>query len=359
MFRIVRRVFAAAACLGLLTLGFPAHGRCEDGPRKIWTLVKVNGADLEYTSTIPKGDVDRLGAYLTKSGFLDGSAKSLRLAPSGEGFELRFPVKEGLDKEPGYLEICKLLCVQISVQVFDKKPVSLRLCDTTWKTLGTVTEGELKGANFSGGTLAYGPGVAPENVEKLGKFLAAAGFFKADVPKVMRIEKNGKSYEFFLIKAAGVELTPELRVGYHDFCLELSVDALDFVPVTVRVQGDGWKDEATFVGLDHGPGLRYEGGVVFRTADVDEAVAKKLGDFLTAEKFFTTGLKPVQIAKRDDTYEFRFIVIPEKAKEEAFLAAVKTFAGELSEGAFSGAPTEVHLCDRDLKSFHAVAQEKK
>lgn len=349
----------AAVRIGLFLAVAAALG-CEDaGPREIWSLTKIKGADLEYAPTIPKADVERLGEYLSKSGFLDGSPKSLRLAPSGEGFEMRLPIMEELAAEPGYLEVCKLLCVELSVKVFADKPCSLRLCDTSWKSLAIVTQGGLKGKSFAAGTLAYGPGIPRESIDKLGKYLVDHAFFTDDAAKVMRIERNGDAYEFLMIKADGVELTPELQASFRYLSLELSVEAFDFAPVTVRLCGDGWKNEATFVELDHGPGLRFAGGVVFRGAGVDEAVAKQLGDYLVAEKFFTTGLKPVRVTKRGDVFEFRFVAGPEKVKDEAFHAIAKDFGAELSQGAFGGAATEVHLCDQDFKTLKAIPQAKK
>ena len=104
----------------------------------------------------------------------------------------------------------------------------------------------------------------------------------------------------------------------------------------------------------NGTKLEFNGGDLFYTDNVTESEAKKLGDYLVKEEFFDGKPKSVQLDKSGATYQFRMVVLPEKQNDEQTVQIMKTFAREISGAVFGGAPTEVHICDNNLKTLRVV-----
>jgi len=104
----------------------------------------------------------------------------------------------------------------------------------------------------------------------------------------------------------------------------------------------------------YGTKLDFNGGELYYTDNVTEADAKKLGEYLVKEGFFSGKKITVQLDKAGATYQFRMVVMPEKQSDEATLEIMKTFAGQISEDVFGGAPTELHICDEQLKTLKVL-----
>lgn len=104
----------------------------------------------------------------------------------------------------------------------------------------------------------------------------------------------------------------------------------------------------------YGTKMEFNGGELYHTNNVNEAEAKKLGEFLVKEGFFDGNRKTVQLDKSGSTYQFRMVVQKEKQNDPATLEIMKTFAQEISSGVFNNAPTELHVCDDTLKTLHVV-----
>ena len=104
----------------------------------------------------------------------------------------------------------------------------------------------------------------------------------------------------------------------------------------------------------YGTKLDYNGGELYYTDKVTEADAKKLGDYLVKEEFFDGKPKTVQLNKEGSAYQFRMVVIKEKQNDAAAIEGMKDIAKELSANVFNNAPTEVHICDDQLKTLQVV-----
>ena len=57
-----------------------------------------------------------------------------------------------------------------------------------------------------------------------------------------------------------------------------------------------------------GTKLEFNGGELYYTKNVNEAEARKLGEYLVNEKFFDGAKKTIQLDKSGDTYLFRAVV---------------------------------------------------
>jgi hypothetical protein len=108
---------------------------------------------------------------------------------------------------------------------------------------------------------------------------------------------------------------------------------------------------------NYGKKLTFNGGELYYTAQVTEADAKKLGDYLVKEKFFDGNKKTVQLNKNGETYEFRMVVIKDGEKGPDTAATFTSVAKELSENVFGGGKVVVHLCDDHLKTLRVVPEK--
>ena len=104
----------------------------------------------------------------------------------------------------------------------------------------------------------------------------------------------------------------------------------------------------------YGTKLDFNNGELYYTDNVTETDAKKLGDYLVKEGFFNGKKITVQLDKSGSTYQFRMVVMPEKQNDEPTLLLMKAFAGQISEDVFDNAPTELHICDDQLKTVKVL-----
>ena len=104
----------------------------------------------------------------------------------------------------------------------------------------------------------------------------------------------------------------------------------------------------------HGTKLEFNNGELYYTDNVTEADAKKLGDYLVKNRFFSGRKITVQIDKAGATYQFRMVVVPEKQNDELTFMVLKAFVRGISKDVFDGAPTELHICDDGLKTLKVL-----
>jgi hypothetical protein len=105
---------------------------------------------------------------------------------------------------------------------------------------------------------------------------------------------------------------------------------------------------------NYGTKLDFNNGELYYTDNVTEADARKLGEYLVKTGFFNGRKITVQLDKAGVTYQFRMVVQPEKQNDEPTAVLMKAFAGEISEDVFNDAPTELHICDDQLKTLRVL-----
>ena len=94
-----------------------------------------NGLQLFYTSNITETEANSMGNYLIESEFADGEEKTVQLNKSGNTYEFRMVVKKGIEQDPEYTELGKLIAAEISSEVFNGAQVDVHFCDENLKTL--------------------------------------------------------------------------------------------------------------------------------------------------------------------------------------------------------------------------------
>ena len=110
----------------------------SDGSGGHGTELIFNGGQLYYTSAVTKEQAEKLGNYLVKEEFFDGNPKTVQLNRTGNTFEVRMVVKKGVEQDQEFIDLCKLMCIEISQNVFDSAQVDVHLCDEQLTTLKVV-----------------------------------------------------------------------------------------------------------------------------------------------------------------------------------------------------------------------------
>jgi len=115
-------------CMFLLT--------CNDS---YGTLITYDDSDLYYTSNITSHEAHKLGTYLVEGEFFTpGNTVSVQIDKTGKTYEFRMVVKKGIEKDPEYIEIAKLMAYALSEDVFNGSPVDIHLCDPYFETIRVV-----------------------------------------------------------------------------------------------------------------------------------------------------------------------------------------------------------------------------
>jgi hypothetical protein len=101
-------------------------------------LLKVNQADLYYTSAVSIEDAARLQNFLIQSKICGDKQISMQLTKSGKMLQFRMVVKPGFDKDESYLSTVQEMGATLSAHVFGGVPLEVHLCDDQFRTLRVV-----------------------------------------------------------------------------------------------------------------------------------------------------------------------------------------------------------------------------
>jgi len=102
-------------------------------------------------------------------------------------------------------------------------------------------------------------------------------------------------------------------------------------------------------------GSKYEAGKhieVYYTDSVDQATAKRTGDFLS-RNISTETKKSFQLTRSGEIFTFRMVVDRKKIKELND-QALQAFALLLSDSVFNHKPVNVDLCDDHFKTIRSL-----
>ena len=102
------------------------------------TLLEFNGGELYYTSSVSERDAYKLGEYLVESGFFDGQGKTIQLNKTDDTYEFRMVIKTGIEKDEEFIQLFKMMCIELSDYVFNGNTVDIHLCDEYLNTLRVV-----------------------------------------------------------------------------------------------------------------------------------------------------------------------------------------------------------------------------
>lgn len=127
------RILAAVILIGIALLKISS---CTNYGKKL----TFNGGDLYYTSQVTESDAQKLGNYLLKEKFFDGSGKTVQLNKNGETYEFRMVMIKDGEKAPNTVETFTSVAKELSGNVFGGSKVVVHLCDDHLKTLRVIPE---------------------------------------------------------------------------------------------------------------------------------------------------------------------------------------------------------------------------
>jgi hypothetical protein len=107
-------------------------------PMTLGQKMMFNRGELYYTSSVSEPEARKLGDYLVKNRFFDGSPKSVQITRSNGTIQFRMVVLKGMDKNPQYVQTATRFSQELSRDVFGGETVELHLCDEHLKTLKVV-----------------------------------------------------------------------------------------------------------------------------------------------------------------------------------------------------------------------------
>lgn len=93
------------------------------------------GITLFFNPPITSEEVDRLGKYLIKSTFANGSERSIQLVKNENTYEFKMPIKKGIEQDDDYAITLKSFAKEISDSVFYGQQVDVHALDENLNTL--------------------------------------------------------------------------------------------------------------------------------------------------------------------------------------------------------------------------------
>jgi hypothetical protein len=95
-----------------------------------------------YTKNVTEGEAKKLGDSLVENHvFSDKNKGTVQLDKSGDTYQVRMVVKEGMDKDENYIAAIHEFATYLSKNVFNGAKTEIHLCDQNLKTLKVVTMG--------------------------------------------------------------------------------------------------------------------------------------------------------------------------------------------------------------------------
>jgi hypothetical protein len=129
----ITRILVAVVLIGVALLRIAS---CNNYGKKL----TFNGGELYYTSQATEADAKKLGEYLVKEKFFDGTRKTVQLNKNDGTYEFRMVVKKDGEKAPNTVETFTAVSKELSENVFNGGKVVVHLCDDDLKTLRVVPE---------------------------------------------------------------------------------------------------------------------------------------------------------------------------------------------------------------------------
>ena len=141
-----RWAFGCLVCFVLVLLGVlavrsynlsrPDRGATLTQHADYGTHLKFNGGGLFYTSSVTLTEARKVGEYLKPENF---PPYGVQLDKTGTTYEVRICIKQGAERKESVIAYYQNLARLIRLNVFNRKPVVVHLCDTNMKTLRVVT----------------------------------------------------------------------------------------------------------------------------------------------------------------------------------------------------------------------------
>jgi hypothetical protein len=107
-------------------------------PMTLGQKIMFNGGELYFTSSVSEPEARKLGEYLIKNRFFNGSPKTVQITRSNGTIQFRMVVIKGKETNPQFIQTATQFSKELSHDVFGDELVEIHLCDEYLKTLKVV-----------------------------------------------------------------------------------------------------------------------------------------------------------------------------------------------------------------------------
>lgn len=222
--------------------------------------------------------------------------------------------------------------------------------------IGCSNHGNQLDITLNDGEFFYTDSVRPDEAQRVANYLVKQNYFDGTRHKVVQLDKQNRTYLFranfpdSVLQNSDNHVVASMR---RAVAMEIS-KLLNDQRVEIQMCDDGMNTVKTIPQPNHGTRLSMGEGDLFFTNNVQRAVAERLRVFLMAQGFTGKNSITAQLNLANTTWQFRLMVLPQKAKDPDYIATCRAFGAQLSREVFGGAAVEVHLCDLDFRTLHAI-----
>jgi len=192
-----------------------------------------DGTEVYHTSQVTDAEADAVGNYLISQKFADGQPKTVQLAKSGNTYQFRMVVKDGIDKDTSYAKIAKFFISMLSAQVLNGAPAEMHFCDDHLKTLKVIVADDYgKEKIFNATSLLHSRNITDAEVNALGNYLVTAKFANGRAKSAL-VTKSGDTYQFKFVVRKDAEKDADYLANGKVFASDLSKDVFKGAPAEV------------------------------------------------------------------------------------------------------------------------------
>src|ERR1700742_3107831 len=160
---------------------------------------------------------------------------------------------------------------------------------------------------YNGVELYHSKNVTDAEADKLGNYLVTSQFADGKA-KTVQLTKSGDIYQFNFVVKNGADKDTAIIKNTKLFASILSAQVFNGAKVEIHMCDEYMKSLKVFASDDLGKEKNFNGVELFYTKDITDAQVDSLGNYLVSAKFANGKEKTVQITKKGNTYQFRFVV---------------------------------------------------
>lgn len=200
----------------------------------------VDGTEIFY-SDVDTTLIRELGDFLVLAEFTDGTEKSLRLQKLDDGYAFGGVYEETIWNDSSYLDSGLNFAMELSLYVFDSKPVTFQLCDEEFEVQNQVvfdiSDFPYGWEQDYGNTqLFFTSRVDYTDANKLGAYLESQGF--TEFSATVQLDKSDSAYHFKQVTNEDFWYDEEYLASVQTSALELSDSVFNGVRVIYSLCDD-------------------------------------------------------------------------------------------------------------------------
>jgi len=141
----------------------------------------------------------------------------------------------------------------------------------------------------------------------LADYLIEIGYFK-DETVTVQLLKDDEEYTVNFVLQEGKSQDSTIQDIFREMSPLISYAVFDGAIVNIGLCDENLETEYYIPGFNYGKLIYFDKDKLYYTDNVDRETAEKFGDYLVKTTFFSNRGLEAQLTKKDDTYQFRYIV---------------------------------------------------